>query len=76
MDLEGKNLEEALPVPGAGTGDAAADFRYVAASIRQQRMHYRAMELRMGEYLGRYDDERASAVDEAFRAGRVEDVRE
>lgn len=76
VGLEAENLEKALPVPAAGSGDASTDFRYVATSIRQQRMHARAVELRMGEYLARYDDDRALAVDEAFRAGRLEEVKD
>lgn len=53
----------------------AADFRFVAASIRQQRLYSRCMELRLGEYLGRYDDDRALAIDVAFRDGKLEVVR-
>lgn len=44
------------------------------ASARQQRLFARAMELRLGEYLETYDDERASAVEEAYRNGDIDQV--
>lgn len=67
-------LEEYLPVEAAGSGNASADFRFVAASIRQQRLYARSMELRLGEYLESYDDERERAVEGAYRAGDVDQV--
>lgn len=68
-------LEKFLPVQAAGTGDASSDLLFVQASVRQQRLFARTLELRLGEYLGNYDDARDSAVVEAYRAGDLEEVR-
>lgn len=69
-----KEFEGILPVEPPGKGNAAADYRFLASSVRQQRLFARSMELRLGEYLGRYDNVRASSVDEAYRAGDVDQV--
>lgn len=74
LTQEVRALAKILPVEAAGSGNVSADFRFVAASIRQQRLFCRSMELRQGEYLARYDNDRALAVDVAFREGRVESV--
>ena len=67
-------LEEFLPVQAAGSGGTSGDFLFVQASVRQQRLFARALELRLGEYLETYDDERDSAIIEAYRAGDLEQV--
>lgn len=74
LKTESESLKDFLPVGAAGAGSVAEDYRFVMASTRQQRLFARAMELRLGEYLETYDDERASAVDEAYRNGDIDQV--
>lgn len=74
LETERQDLDNFLPVAPAGSGDSTADFRFVTASIRQQRLFARSMELRLGEYLETYDDQRMRAVEEAYRAGDIDRV--
>lgn len=67
-------MEEFLPVEAAGSGSTADDYRFVTASTRQQRLFARSMELRLGEYLETYDNERMMVVEGAYRAGDIERV--
>lgn len=57
-----------------GSGSTTDDYRFVMASTRQQRLFARSMELRLGEYLETYDNERMMAVEEAYRTGDIERV--
>ncbi|CAN0573914.1 unnamed protein product, partial [Ectocarpus sp. 12 AP-2014] len=75
LATECRSLEEFLPVEAAGSGDVAADHRFVLGSIRQQRLFARSVELRLGEYLETYDDERMKAVESAYRNGDIDRLR-
>lgn len=74
LEMEKQALEDFLPVEAAGSGNASVDYRFIAASVRQQRLFARSMELRLGEYMGRYDNERMLAVEGAYRDGDIERV--
>ena len=72
--MEKQAFEDFLPVEAAGSGNASTDYRFIAASVRQQRLFARSMELRLGEYMGRYDNVRMLAVEGAYRDGDIERV--